>query len=232
MSLQGDPVALVHEARASGRRVVYISMGTVITGDSPEVGWQSRMRVEDEERSFTGKELCQAAWRGAFDVLGAADGPLLLVSLGPQKDALEGLEVPSNAVCLPVMPQVDILKAGVDLFLTHGGQNSFMESLTLGTPVVVCPGFGDQPVNARKAADLGVGLQVERPMCDVADVPIELAKYREAVAKAVTEVFNDPKYRSRAENCSQDLQKAGGVARAVELLLGIPVDHPQKLGGA
>ena len=59
----------------------------------------------------------------------APDAPLLLISLGPQSDALENLQVPKNALCLPVMPQVDLLKSGVDLFLTHGGQNSFMESL-------------------------------------------------------------------------------------------------------
>ena len=50
----------------------------------------------------------------------APDAPLLLVSLGPQADALENLELPKNAFCLPSMPQVDLLKSGVDLFLTHG----------------------------------------------------------------------------------------------------------------
>ena len=128
------------------------------------------------------------------------------------------------------MPQVDILKAGVDLFLTHGGQNSFMESLSVGSPVVVCPGFGDQPVNAQKAVDLGVGLQVKRPMCQLEDVEEELLKYQAQVKVAVTEVFQNESYRSRAQKYSQELQDAGGVHRAVDLLLGI--DQPQKLGGA
>ena len=42
-------------------------MGTVITGDAPEVGWEHRMKVENEPKGFTGKELCQAAWKGAFE---------------------------------------------------------------------------------------------------------------------------------------------------------------------
>lgn len=50
---------------------------------------------------------------------------------------------------------LQVLKAGVDLFLTHGGQNSFMESLMAGTPVVVCPGFGDQIANAMRAEMTG-----------------------------------------------------------------------------
>ena len=164
----------------------------------------------------------------------APDAPLLLISLGPQSDALENLQVPKNALCLPVMPQVDLLKSGVDLFLTHGGQNSFMESLSLGTPVVVCPGFADQPVNAQKAADLAVGLQVPRPICELEDVPTELLKYQGDVAKAVTEVFNNMSFKSRAEKCAQELRDAGGIDRAVEMLLSTvdSLDQPQKLGGA
>ena len=233
-STESDPVAQLKEAKKDGRKVVYCSMGTVITGDAPEVGWEHRMTVENEPKGFTGKELCQAAWKGAFEALGsdAPDAPLLLISLGPQGDALENLQVPKNALCLPVMPQVDLLKSGVDLFLTHGGQNSFMESLSLGTPVVVCPGFADQPVNAQKAADLAVGLQVPRPICEVEDVPTELLKYQGDVAKAVTEVFNDMSFKSRAEKCAQELRDAGGIDRAVEMLLSITVDQPQKLAGA
>ena len=34
---------------------------------------------------------------------------------------------------------------------TEGGQNSFMESMANGVPLVVVPGFADQPVNGRKA---------------------------------------------------------------------------------
>eukprot|EP00490_Sorites_sp_Unknown_P009257 CAMPEP_0114664414 /NCGR_PEP_ID=MMETSP0191-20121206/28783_1 /TAXON_ID=126664 /ORGANISM="Sorites sp." /LENGTH=460 /DNA_ID=CAMNT_0001906531 /DNA_START=74 /DNA_END=1456 /DNA_ORIENTATION=+ len=229
-----DPVEKLREAKALGRKVIYCSMGTVITGDSPEVGWANRMKVENEEKGFTGKELCQAAWRGAFEALGSdeADAPLLLISLGPQADALDHLQLPKNAFCLPVMPQVDLLKAGVDLFLTHGGQNSFMESLSVGTPVVVCPGFADQPVNAQKAVDLGVGLQVTRPVCELEDVEEELKKYQTNVKAAVAEVFENESFKSSAQQCSQELRDAGGVDRAVDLLLSIPVDHPQTLGGA
>ena len=64
---QGDPVVQLKEAKKDGRKVVYCSMGTVITGDAPEVGWEHRMKVENEPKGFTGKELCQAAWKGAFE---------------------------------------------------------------------------------------------------------------------------------------------------------------------
>ena len=35
------------------------------------------------------------------------------------------------------------MQEGADLFLTNGGQNSFMESLNAGVPLVVCPGSLD-----------------------------------------------------------------------------------------
>jgi len=32
-----------------------------------QVGWVNRMKVGNQEKGFTGKELCQAAWQGAFE---------------------------------------------------------------------------------------------------------------------------------------------------------------------
>eukprot|EP00437_Effrenium_voratum_P013875 CAMPEP_0181450790 /NCGR_PEP_ID=MMETSP1110-20121109/28356_1 /TAXON_ID=174948 /ORGANISM="Symbiodinium sp., Strain CCMP421" /LENGTH=518 /DNA_ID=CAMNT_0023575019 /DNA_START=57 /DNA_END=1613 /DNA_ORIENTATION=- len=233
-----DPVALIRKAREAGRKVIFASMGTVITGDSPEVGWANHMSVDGVFQGLTGKELCQAAWGGLFDAFGtdSADaGPLLLVSLGPQPDALENLVAPANAACLPVMPQVDILKEGVDLFLTHGGQNSFMESLSTGSPVVVCPGFADQPVNAQKAVQLGVGLQIERPMCDLSEASQVAAKYRCDVAAALQEVHGNPEFKTKANECSSKMQSAGGVRRATDLILQVANSgalRSSKLGGA
>ncbi|CAJ1389649.1 unnamed protein product [Effrenium voratum] len=226
-----DVVAMLRAAKAQGRRVVYASMGTVITGDSPEMGWHDRIKKDGVPQGLTGKELCQAAWKGLFDALGTEGGPLLLVALGPQSDALEDLEVPANAFCLPVMPQVDLLKSGVDLFLTHGGQNSFMEALSSGTPLVVCPGFADQPINAQKAVDLGVGLQVPRPECRMEDASREAAKYQAATAAAVAAVLAELSFLQKARGLEEELKSAGGVAKAVDLILST-LDHPHKLGGA
>ena len=124
----GEAVQELMRAREAGRLIVLASMGTVITGDSPDWGWAVKP-VESQRQGLTGKQLCQAAWSGVFQAFGAQEGdnveqaPLILLSMGPQKDALEGLQVPRNALCMPVLPQVDLLRAGVDIFLTHGGQD-------------------------------------------------------------------------------------------------------------
>jgi UDP:flavonoid glycosyltransferase YjiC (YdhE family) len=220
-----DPLLLLMAAKALGRKVIYVSMGTVITGDSNHFGWTGRLEVNGKPTSVSGKELCQAAWGGAFDAFGSStadDGPLLLVSLGPQADALdENLQPPPNACCRPVMPQVDLLKAGVDLFLTHGGQNSFTEALSTSTPMVVCPGFGDQPVNARKAVGLGVGLQVERPMQELEYATAAAVEYRKSTSAALEEVFVNAAFKIECERCAEDLRAAGGVPRAAQLILDL-----------
>eukprot|EP00930_Biecheleria_cincta_P047620 TRINITY_DN3304_c0_g2_i1.p1 TRINITY_DN3304_c0_g2~~TRINITY_DN3304_c0_g2_i1.p1 ORF type:complete len:574 (-),score=113.09 TRINITY_DN3304_c0_g2_i1:82-1686(-) len=224
---EDDPLLCLQAARHAGRKVVLVSMGTVVTGDSADFGWHTKPFGAGGERvGLTGRQLCQSAWAGAFDAFGAygdrADqAPLILVALGPQPDALENLQIPDNALCMPVLPQVDLLKAGIDLFLTHGGQNSFTESLSVGVPVVVCPGFGDQQVNARKAVDLGVGLQVERPTPANGEEDTAASTYRRAVSKALLEVDAEPRFTAAASCCAERLRAAGGVPRAVGLILGL-----------
>jgi len=217
-----SPMSLLKAAKSMGRPVVYVSMGTVITGDSQDWGWNGRVRSGGDLKGLTGRELCRAAWGGAFDAFGsqtAEDGPLLLVSLGPQPDALgEGLEAPANSCCLPVMPQVDLLKAGVDVFLTHGGQNSFTEALVTSTPVVVCPCFADQHKNAARAEKLGVGHHVFRPYPLAEEAAAACAAHCSRIARALREVSSDPRFRIAAQGCAERLRKAGGVARAVELI--------------
>eukprot|EP00928_Gymnodinium_smaydae_P025794 TRINITY_DN20444_c0_g4_i1.p1 TRINITY_DN20444_c0_g4~~TRINITY_DN20444_c0_g4_i1.p1 ORF type:complete len:563 (+),score=78.43 TRINITY_DN20444_c0_g4_i1:85-1773(+) len=233
-----NPLAELKRAKAAGRTVIFVSMGTVITGDSPQWGWKGLLTVDGKMKGFSGKELCQNAWSGAFDAFGsksADEGPLLLVALGPQSDALDNLAVPPNALCLPIMPQVDLLKAGVDLFLTHGGQNSFMEALAAGVPVVVCPGFGDQPVNARKAESIGVGRHVERPVPELENVPEAAAAYRSATAVALREVLTNPSFRVEAQRCADSLEVAGGVPMAARLILELAptrsVENTSSIGG-
>jgi len=218
-SLGSDAILeMVTVAKKEGRKVVLASMGTVITGDMGGVGWEGR----PGGRGLTGRELCQGAWGGVFDAFGAStpsEGPLVVLALGPQANALGELIPPANAVCAPVLPQVDLLKVGVDLFLTHGGQNSFTEALANSTPVVVVPGFGDQPVNAQKAVDIRVGLKVDRPDPDAGQESQAVVAYRSAVKAALLDVFANSDFKGAASRCGRNLQKAGGVSRAVQLVL-------------
>lgn len=215
------------QARAAGRPIVLVSMGTVITGDLKGLGWESRpCGANGQPRGVTGRELCQAAWGGVFDAFGTevedSAAPLIIMAVGPQPDPLGTLVVPTNVLCAPSFPQVELLKIGVDVFLTHGGQNSFMEALAYATPLVVCPGFGDQVVNARKAVDLGVALQVDRPDPDAGGELMATRSYRQEVCQALRQVFEGQSvFRAEAEPHAEALRSAGGVPRAVEMLLAV-----------
>ena len=229
---------LARDAKTQGRPVVLVSLGTIITGDHVDYGWGARFIVDGQPMGISGKELCQAAWQAAFDVFGSkgdiGSSPLILVALGPQPDALEGLEVPPNAFCSPSLPQVDLLRLGVEIFLTHGGQNSFMEALSYGVPLVVCPGFGDQPVNAAKAQSLQIGLKVDRPMRPLEYAEADMAWYRKATADALIQVTQIPCFKENAMSCAQALGNCGGVSLASKILLGLASDLPPqlKLAGA
>jgi len=215
----------VKAARAAARPVVLVSMGTVVTGNIPYWGWNGQPSdAQGRPCGLSGRQLCQAAWSGAFEAFGSSDaddGALIVVALGPQADALSGLRVPPNACTADFLPQVDVLREGVAVFLTHGGQNSFTEALAHGTPLVVCPGFSDQIVNSRKAVALGVGLKVDRPNPEFGAAAVAAAQYCNDVGRALQEVLAEPRFRAAAEGCAEQLASAGGVDRAVELLLGV-----------
>lgn len=57
------------------------------------------------------------------------------------------------------IPQPQLLRC-TDLFITHGGYNSIREAISAGVPMAVLPNFGDQPINADRVAELGLGLRI------------------------------------------------------------------------
>jgi len=213
----------VHQALAADRPVVLVSMGTILTGSHPHLGWEARPTNADGQRhGLSGRELVQAAWAGVFDALGTSseeEGAFIVVSTGPRANALEDLKVPPNAICAASLPQVDILKVGVRVFVTHAGQNSFMESLIHGTPVVACPGFADQFGNARKAVNLGVGLKVDRPDPNAGQEADAQMQYRGAVCNALRTVWSEPSFSMAASCMARRLRDAGGVQHASRLII-------------
>ena len=92
------------------------------------------------------------------------------------------------------------------MFVTHGGQNSFTESMAKGVPLVVVPGFADQPVNGRKAESLGLGLAVPRPKEDGDAV---LSEYVRDLRQAMRGVLEGDSYRAKAREMAEVIQQPG-----------------------
>ena len=193
-----------------------LRMGYMILQLCQVAGWDA----DFDGQSITGRDLCRAVWAGTFDATDASDAILVVAALGWQPEPLGGLQVPSNAFCVNSFAQVELLRSGIDVFVTHGGQNSFTEALSCGTPVVVCPGFGDQEINASKALRLGVGLKVDRPKITSKDGAFNAAaQYRQDVRIALQQVLNEAHFQEAADSQAEQLRHAGGIPRALDLIL-------------
>jgi hypothetical protein len=70
---------------------------------------------------FISSSLSALAFNGqaVFKEFGDAEDVPLLVAVGPQPDALEGLAVPGNVLCHAVLPQVELLRLKPAMFVTH-----------------------------------------------------------------------------------------------------------------
>ncbi|XP_049793728.1 UDP-glycosyltransferase UGT5-like [Schistocerca nitens] len=108
-----------------------------------------------------------------------------------ETDDLEGK--PDNVKTEKWLPQSDIMAHdNVRLFITHGGLLSMTEAVHHGLPVVVVPFFGDQHFNARQAEHLGYAVRL-----DFSNITAD------SLTWALTEVLNNPSYRTRAREVSR-----------------------------
>jgi MGT family glycosyltransferase len=127
-----DAGQAVIDALPRGRRVVYVSLGTVFNGQP---------------------SLFRVLIAGA-----SAAGAHVVVSAGASFDALADLRSPSVDIHRRV-PQEPLLQR-VDAVVTHGGNNTVQECLAAGRPMVVIPFGGDQVANAHRVERLGVGVRM------------------------------------------------------------------------
>ncbi|CAK8989968.1 unnamed protein product [Durusdinium trenchii] len=197
----------VDAARAAGRRILYVSAGTVATGRL----WNEKFGPKGLSNGLsecTGKELIQLLYRTVFEAFGGAEDVLLVVSTA-REDALEGLDLPNNLVARPSLPQLELLPK-CHAFITHGGANSMHEALTFGVPMVVVPIFGDQPSNADA---------VRRAWCGAGDFRHPLQSLTSQALLEAVQQLELPGVREALKDMQRDLQAAGGVTKAMDLVL-------------
>ncbi len=118
------------------------------------------------------------------------------------------VDVPPNIVITEFVPQLELLQAA-QLFVTHAGTGSVMESLDCGVPMVCVPQFPEQLACAERVAELGAGLVVDRE-------DVSIASLRAAAER----VLGDPGFRRRAEQLGRAGREDGGADRAAERIVG------------
>lgn len=73
-------------------------------------------------------------------------------------DTLNGLA--DNVKVYQSVNQLEILSKA-NVFLTHNGMNSTSESLYMGTPMVFFPQINEQRAVAKRAGELGTGIELK-----------------------------------------------------------------------
>ena len=112
----------------SDRPLIYISLGSILSS-----------------KAFCLK--CIRAFRNEDVNVILVTGKVDVASLG---------EIPDNFHLTSYAPQIEILQRAA-LFITHGGMNSINEAMFYGVPMLVLPLLNDQPGNALRIEELGLG---------------------------------------------------------------------------
>ena len=91
------------------------------------------------------------------------------------------------------MPQRRVMPHA-SAMVCHGGFGTVRMALASGVPMVVLPLFADQPHNARRIAELGAGIALERgpggidELAGAVEVLLDDSSYRTAAARIASEV--------------------------------------------
>ena len=130
----------------------------------------------------------------------------LVVSLGGGSTPEQIGTLPGNPLVVGFAPQLELLSRAA-LTITHAGLNTTLESLSYGVPIVAIPVGNDQPGVAARVRWVGAGEVV----------PLKRLS-ADRLRPLVSQVLNQGRYRQRASQLREEIQKADGVRRAIEVI--------------
>jgi len=120
--------------RLQGRRLIYVSMGTL---NNDDIGLF---------------KMCIEAFAGG-------DHFVMLTTGGRIRPDAFGM-LPENIAIYEWVPQIEVLKQAA-VFVSHGGMNSVHDGLYFGVPLLVVPQQIEQTFTAMRVAELGAGLMLK-----------------------------------------------------------------------
>jgi MGT family glycosyltransferase len=157
----------------------------------------------------------------SFGSLGATDVDLIermlkvfatlparfLVNVGNLRDAYRA--VPDNVYLDTWFPQPSVV-AGADLFIHHGGNNSFCEALRFGVPSLIMPYCWDGHDNAQRAEETGTGKRLQRSSWT-----------EEQLSGAISDLLGNRAMRERLKQNAARMAMAPGTDRAADAILAL-----------
>ncbi|NP_001310030.1 uncharacterized UDP-glucosyltransferase YjiC-like [Tetranychus urticae] len=139
--------------------------------------------------------------RKLIDIL-AKSPHRFIVSKGPRGDEIV---LAPNMWGQNYVDQIPILKA-VDMVITHGGNNTFMETLYLGKPLIVIPFFFDQFDNAQRVVDCNIGKRLNSWDLDT------------NLLDAIEETLTNTEFHQKITEISISMRSAESKQKAVTMI--------------
>ena len=130
-----------------------------------------------------------------------------IVSKGPRHNEFE---LANNMYGDRFLPQTKLLPL-VDLVITHGGNNTFTETFSVGKPMIIMPLFTDQFDNAQRIKEAGLGARLH---------PYEYKD--EELIETIDKLLNDEQLHSRLISAAKrihSIDKHEELADKIEHLL-------------
>lgn len=126
----------------------------------------------------------------------------LVLSVSELAETDELGTLPNDIILARYVPQIELLKH-VDLFITHGGASSVMESLASGVPLLISPLCNDQFHQSWFIKKAGVGNEID----------LNYAK-SEKIRDAIMNTMNDPDIRKNVARVHESYRQDGAAATA------------------
>jgi len=118
-------------------------------------------------------------------------------------------------------PQLAAL-ARADAVISHAGWNTIMDAIAAQTPMLALPIAFDHPGGAARVRHAGIGLQASARFSGAA-----------TLARHLRRLLTEPAFKARLAPLSASVARAGGTARAadiVEAALGLAQQQPRQAG--
>lgn len=143
--------------------------------------------------------------RPSLEALGAGEALVVAITGRPGQSALP-FEAPENVLVTDLLPYEDLLPL-TSATVTNGGWGGVLGSLAHGVPLVVAGRDADKPEVGVRVATSGVGIDLRTDHPRPAQV-----------ARAVSSVLREPRYREAARTVAADLAAHDGPVEAATLL--------------
>src|SRR4029077_8171190 len=137
-----------------------------------------------------------------------------VVALGQDADPAAWTGPRPDNVHLVSFVQQRLLLPACDLFVTHAGFGGVREALSAGVPMVGIPLAAEQPANARRISELGLGIGLTLEEASTA-----------TLTAACRHVLDDPAYRSATRGFQRQILGLPGTDGLVADLKELTDNH-------